>query len=165
MNRRKLILGSIASSFLISSPVSANRKEFPIIKTEKEWRKILTPAQFAILRDEKTERPFSNSLMGESSNLLKESREGNYICAGCNNLVYPSYSKFDSGTGWPSFYEAIKEGVGYKRDWKLIIPRTEVHCSKCGGHLGHVFDDGPEPTGKRHCINALAMKFEPYKER
>lgn len=130
------------------------------MKSKEEWSKILSPAQYAVLRDHATERPFTNSLLGETSDLLKEDRAGLYKCAGCGTPVYSSETKYDSGTGWPSFYDDIKPNVGYKTDWKLIYPRTECHCANCGGHLGHVFNDGPKPTGKRHCINGLAMTFE-----
>jgi peptide-methionine (R)-S-oxide reductase len=123
--------------------------------TEEEWRKLLTEDQFAVLREEATEPPFSSPLNDEK-------RAGTFNCAGCGNPLYSSEHKFDSGTGWPSFWQPIREdAVGYRTDWKLVLPRTEVHCARCGGHQGHVFDDGPPPTGKRHCINGIAMIFEP----
>jgi peptide-methionine (R)-S-oxide reductase len=112
-----------------------------------------------VLRDEVTEKPFSNSLKGESSDLLKEARSGTYHCAGCDLPVYPSATKFESGTGWPSFYDSIKGAVGTKEDNTFFTKRTEVHCRRCCGHLGHIFGDGPQPTGKRHCLNGLAMTF------
>ena len=158
MNKRHLILSLLTISIMPS--VSFAEEVFPIMKSKEEWKKILTPAQFAVLREEATERPFTNSLMGEKSDLLKESRKGSYKCAGCSTPVYSSETKYDSGTGWPSFYEEIKPNVGYRKDWKLIFPRTECHCANCGGHLGHVFNDGPRPTGLRHCINGLALIFE-----
>lgn len=158
MNRRYFIT-TASCALLISNSASA-KEEFQIMKTKSEWKEILTPAQYAVLREHSTERPFTNSLMGESSSLLDEKREGTYICAGCKNELYSSATKYDSGTGWPSFYADIEGGVGYKKDWKLIVPRTEVHCADCGGHLGHVFNDGPKPTGKRHCINGLALLFK-----
>ena len=128
---------------------------FEVTRTEEEWRGLLTDDQFAVLREEATERPFSSPLNDEK-------RAGTFHCAGCANPLYSSEHKYDSGTGWPSFWRPIgEEAVGYERDWKLFYPRTEVHCARCGGHLGHVFDDGPPPTGKRHCINGLALTFRP----
>lgn len=135
--------------------------DFEISLSEAEWRARLSPAQFAVLREHATERPFTNSLMGERSSLLNESRAGSYLCAGCANPLYRSETKYDSRTGWPSFWQEIDGAVGYATDTRLFMTRTEVHCARCGGHLGHVFEDGPEPTGLRHCINALAMTFQP----
>lgn len=117
----------------------------------------MTPEQFHILREEGTEPPFS-------SPLNKEYRKGTYVCAGCDQPLFTSEMKFDSGTGWPSFFEAIPGAVATKTDFKLIWPRTEYHCARCGGHQGHVFDDGPKPTGKRWCNNGLALKFIPDAE-
>ncbi len=117
----------------------------------------MTPEQFHILREEGTEPPFS-------SPLNKEYRRGTYVCAGCDQPLFTSEMKFDSGTGWPSFFEAIPGAVATKTDFKLIWPRTEYHCARCGGHQGHVFDDGPKPTGKRWCNNGLALKFIPDAE-
>ncbi len=138
----------------------AATESFEIMRTEAEWKALLTPAQFAILRREKTERPFSNSLKGETSPLLTENRAGTFHCAGCDLPVYMSETKFKSSTGWPSFWDVIDGNVLFKEDNTLFSRRTEEHCRRCGGHLGHVFDDGPEPTGKRHCINGLAMTFK-----
>lgn len=123
--------------------------------TDAEWRKRLTPEQFHILRKEGTERPFS-------SPLDKEKRAGKYHCAGCDLVLFDSETKFDSRTGWPSFFKPIDEAnLGKRRDFKLIWPRTEYHCARCGGHQGHVFEDGPKPTGLRYCNNGLALTFKP----
>jgi peptide-methionine (R)-S-oxide reductase len=132
---------------------SAKAETFEVTKTEAEWRKILTPDQYIILREEGTEPPFS-------SPLLNEHRAGIFHCAGCDLALYSSKTKFDSRTGWPSFWEALPDAVGTKEDRLLFEARTEVHCRRCGGHLGHIFDDGPQPTGKRHCIDGLALNFK-----
>jgi peptide-methionine (R)-S-oxide reductase len=138
----------------IMSPANAAEGKFEIEKTEEEWRKILSEEQFAVLRQEATERPFTSAL-------LEEKREGDYHCAACDLPAYGSYSKFDSGTGWPSYYEGLKDAIGTKEDTSLFSVRTEIHCRRCGGHFGHVFDDGPQPTGMRHCVNGLSLKFVP----
>jgi peptide-methionine (R)-S-oxide reductase len=166
-NRRRIM--TTRRSFLINSAVFAGLAAitptrtmagFEIQLTPAEWKARLTPAQYAVLRDEDTERPFSNSLKGESSPLLKEARNGTYHCAACDLAAYPSSTKFDSGTGWPSFWDALPGGIGTKSDNTLFTTRTEVHCSRCGGHFGHIFEDGPKPTGKRHCLNGLALTFK-----
>ena len=123
-----------------------------VVKTEAEWRKILTPEQFDVLRQEGTERPFTSPLNNEK-------RKGTFVCAGCALPLFDSATKYDSGTGWPSFYQAIEGRVDSKTDVKLIYPRNEYHCVRCGGHQGHVFDDGPKPTGKRYCNHGVALKF------
>ena len=157
---RRAILGWIGATagFAALAACGSGRaaaKEFPRGMSEAAWRKKLTAAEFRILRQEGTERAYS-------SPLNKESRTGTFRCAGCGNALYNSKTKFDSGTGWPSFYAPIDRGaVGTSRDFKLGYPRTEVHCADCGGHLGHIFSDGPKPTGKRHCINGVAMDFVP----
>ncbi|MCA0903346.1 peptide-methionine (R)-S-oxide reductase MsrB [Qipengyuania aquimaris] len=133
----------------------AEAKSFPVSLSEAQWRSKLTKSEFYVLRQEGTERPYS-------SPLNEEKRAGVFMCAGCGNALYSSKTKYDSGTGWPSFWAPIDKGaVGTSRDFKLGYPRTEVHCADCGGHLGHIFSDGPRPTGKRHCINGVAMDFRP----
>lgn len=159
-------LGAIALSryFAVSAEPSAPKAQagangdgeshaFEINKTEAEWRHLLSPEAFAVLRQHGTERPFS-------SPLDKLETPGIYSCAGCAQPLYPSATKFDSGTGWPSFYAALEGAVGTRIDRSLMMMvRTEVHCDRCGGHLGHIFDDGPQPTGQRHCINGVALNF------
>jgi peptide-methionine (R)-S-oxide reductase len=125
-----------------------------IHKTDEEWRRILTPEQYRVLRREGTEPPFS-------SPLNEEKRRGVYACAGCGLELFSSEAKYDSGTGWPSFFTAMEAHVETRRDFRLIFPRTEYHCARCGGHQGHVFDDGPDPTGQRWCNNGVALNFIP----
>ena len=127
---------------------------YPTQKSESEWRAELTADQYAVLREAATERPWTGEL-------LDESRAGLYTCAACGNELFKSGTKIDSHCGWPSFYEALPDAVRTKPDNTLLTPRTEVHCRRCGGHLGHIFDDGPPPTGKRHCINGIALDFVP----
>jgi peptide-methionine (R)-S-oxide reductase len=129
------------------------------VKTEAEWRRILTPEQFRVARQEGTERAWTSPLNNEK-------RKGVYACVGCGTHIWDSDDKFDSGTGWPSFTRPISANVvGTKTDWKLLYPRTEVHCAVCGAHHGHVFDDGPPPTGQRWCINGVVLTFKPGLER
>jgi peptide-methionine (R)-S-oxide reductase len=125
-----------------------------IVRSDEEWRKVLTEAQYHVLRKEGTERP-------GSSPLNDERRSGTYVCTGCEQPLFRSDTKYESGTGWPSFYDFIEGAVETKTDYKLIWPRTEYHCSRCGGHQGHVFKDGPPPTGLRYCNNGVALKFIP----
>lgn len=132
----------------------AASQAFEVTHPEAEWRRLLTPAEFAVLREHGTEA-------SRSSPLESEARRGVFVCAGCALPLYRSEDKFDSGTGWPSFHTPIAGAVATTEDRSLFMSRTEVHCSRCGGHLGHVFEDGPKPTGLRYCMNGAAMKFDP----
>jgi peptide-methionine (R)-S-oxide reductase len=161
MERRTLlsaavVLAGAGAYFLLRKPstMTTTPESFEINKTEEEWRKILTPAQFNVLRKESTERP-------GSSILDKEYGKGTFACAGCDLPLFVSDTKFNSGTGWPSFYDPIPNSIGTSVDGQLMMKRTEVHCRRCGGHLGHVFEDGPKPTGLRYCMNGISMKFVP----
>jgi peptide-methionine (R)-S-oxide reductase len=129
-------------------------EQFAIQKTEDEWRKTLSPEQYHVLRDHGTERAFTSPLNAEK-------RPGTFVCAACGQPLFDARTKFESGTGWPSFYQSLPGATGTQTDRSWFMTRTEVHCSRCGGHLGHVFPDGPPPTGQRYCMNGLAMKFEP----
>lgn len=147
-------LGTLAKT-LDFLPAHANSptKRFEITKTDEAWRSILTPELYRVLRQEATEPPFRNTYHDHKAH-------GTYHCAGCELPVFSSETKYDSQTGWPSFWEPISpSAIGTKTDWHLIYPRTEVHCARCGGHLGHVFKDGPKPTGLRYCINSAALTF------
>ncbi len=157
LSRRSLTLSGfgvvLAASGLRRTPATA-AEQFEVSKPDAEWKAELTPAQYDILRRHGTERP-------GSSPLDKTYAVGEYSCAGCGQPLFSSATKYDSGTGWPSFYAPLDNAVSSSTDYKLAYPRAEVHCSRCGGHLGHVFDDGPPPTGKRYCMNGVALTFTP----
>ena len=162
MNRRGILLAGVAvtglaaltgtTAYFRRDAATGAPETFEITKTEAEWRAQLTPNQYAVLREAGTER-------AGSSPLLEEKRDGTYHCAGCDLAVYASDDKYDSGTGWPSFTKPIQNAVATKPDIQVFATLTEVHCRRCGGHFGHIFDDGPAPLGKRHCINGLSLKF------
>lgn len=162
MTRRKLLLAgaaAVSAGVLLRLGVgggssAASAATFEIVRSEDEWRRALSPEAFRVLRGHGTERP-------GSSPLDHEARPGVFACAGCELPVYGSEHKFDSRTGWPSFDRPVADAVGTSDDWGLLGLRTEVHCRRCGGHLGHVFADGPPPTGQRHCINGAALAFQP----
>lgn len=159
MQRRTFIRLAAGGASMLALPgwaqqaVAAERIE-KLVRGEAGWRKLLTPAQYHILREEGTERPYT-------SPLLNEKRAGLYVCVACDLPLFPSRYKYDSRTGWPSFYDVLPSRVGTRIDRKLIVPRTEYHCARCGGHHGHVFDDGPKPTGLRYCNNGLVLRFIP----
>ena len=134
--------------------MTTSNPEFEIAKTEAEWQETLTPEQFYVLRKHGTER-------AGTSPLNKVYDKGTYVCAGCDTPLFSSDTKFNSGTGWPSFYAPLADAIATSVDRKLFMARTEVHCHRCGGHLGHVFNDGPKPTGLRYCMNGVALKFIP----
>ncbi|MCU0535320.1 MAG: peptide-methionine (R)-S-oxide reductase MsrB [Hydrococcus sp. Prado102] len=161
MNKRNFLIAgtvTIATTWLsrnlpqMPKAIATSDKEFEVKKTEEQWRKLLTPEQFYVLRQQGTER-------AHSSLLDKQYGKGIYDCAGCDLPVFSSETKFDSKTGWPSFYAPIKGAIATSIDKSLLATRIEVHCRRCGGHLGHVFNDGPKPTGKRYCMNGVALKF------
>jgi peptide-methionine (R)-S-oxide reductase len=159
MSRRTVGKGAFAALLAgVAAPrmaaATAPKASFEISKTPEEWKKLLTSEQFSVLREHGTER-------AGSSPLDKNYTAGMYNCAGCDLPVYSSETKFDSGTGWPSFWKAVDGAVGTSTDKSFFTVRTEVHCRRCGGHLGHIFPDGPQPTGDRHCINGVALKFVP----
>ena len=151
LSRRQALFGAAA---LAALPQMAAAKEFEVTRTDAQWRALLTDKQFDVMRKEGTER-------AGSSPLDKTYDAGTYHCRGCDLKLYNSRHKYDSGTGWPSFYKAKSGAIGTKEDRKLWRVRTECHCRRCGSHLGHIFDDGPKPTGKRHCLNGVSLVFKP----
>jgi len=157
MNRRTMLRQILNAAGIVVLPRAvgqalAGETIERIARTDAEWRKQLTPDQYEVLRQEGTERPFT-------SPLNQQKHIGTFVCAACSLELFPSRFKFDSGTGWPSFYDALPGHVEFKTDFKLVVPRTEYHCARCGGHHGHVFKDGPPPTGLRYCNNGIALRF------
>ena len=156
--KRRLFLGAAAggASVLALARFGMGRAEaaYPVTLSDAEWKRKLSPLAYTVLRHQATERPFTSPLNDEH-------RTGTFGCAGCDQNLFSSRTKFDSGTGWPSFWEPLRKAVGASRDFDLGYVRTEIHCTRCGGHLGHVFDDGPRPTGLRYCMNGVALSFRP----
>ena len=163
LDRRSVLLGGTALAGLAALPfvtralaegTGAVPGTFEVTHTEEEWLAILGPDAYYIMREQGTERPFTSALLGEK-------RDGTFLCAGCDLPLFDSSTKYESGTGWPSFWQPLDNAVGELTDSTLGMVRTEIHCRRCGGHLGHVFNDGPPPTGLRYCCDGLALKFEP----
>lgn len=152
MNRRDFTLTALATA-LSPLAVQAAQGSFEVTRTDAEWRAMLTPLQYRVMRQEGTERAFS-------SPLDKFFERGTYYCRGCGQALYSSRHKYDSGTGWPSFWDVLPNAIGTKDDHKMLRVRTECHCDRCGSHLGHIFNDGPQPTGKRHCLNGVSLIFQ-----
>jgi peptide-methionine (R)-S-oxide reductase len=166
LNRRQFATGGAvaaavtlgSTTFCAAAPPSDRAGTFEVTHSDEEWRRLLSPAQYAVLRKGKTERAGSSPLDGEK-------RAGTFHCAGCDLPLFSSATKFDSGTGWPSFWQPLDGAIGTRKEGVLFIEQTEVHCRRCGGHLGHVFNDGPKPTGLRYCMNGIAMTFMPAATR
>jgi peptide-methionine (R)-S-oxide reductase len=162
MTNRRTIVGAIAAAgaalfglrWMNDEEAMAETKTFEVTKTAEQWKQQLTPSQYNVLRNHGTERP-------GTSPLNQEKRKGLFACAGCDLPLFSSDTKYESGTGWPSFWQPLPDAVGTKSDRSMLMNRTEVHCHRCGGHLGHVFEDGPKPTGLRYCMNGVAMTFKP----
>ncbi|MEH6836635.1 MULTISPECIES: peptide-methionine (R)-S-oxide reductase MsrB [Falsihalocynthiibacter] len=151
MKRRLFLLSGTAA--VVATKLHATEGAFEITRTEDQWRAQLSEVEYLVMREEKTER-------AGSSPLDKETRDGIYACRGCDLPLYDASTKYDSGTGWPSFYQPLPNAVRTKDDNTFFSKRTEVHCRRCGSHLGHIFDDGPKPTGKRHCLNGVSLTFQ-----
>ncbi len=150
--RRRIFLAGLMGTTALGVPAFG----FEVTKSDAEWKKLLSPAAYDVLRHEGTERPYTSPLNNEK-------RDGIFACAGCGLDLYASSTKYESHTGWPSFWRPLPNAIGTSTDRKIGVVRIEVHCRRCGGHLGHVFDDGPPPTGKRYCMNGVAMRFKPAK--
>lgn len=156
MTRRNLLsfLSGLGAASTASQAATQPERPDAVVLSDAQWRQRLSPAAYTVLRDEGTERP-------GSSPLNHEKRPGRFHCAGCDLPLFDAQAKYDSGTGWPSFHTALPGAVATRTDFKLLLPRTEYHCARCGGHQGHVFDDGPRPSGKRYCNNGVALRFVP----
>jgi peptide-methionine (R)-S-oxide reductase len=156
MDRRQLLssVSGLVASCVLPALAKENNASYPLQKSKADWKTLLPRESYLVLFEEDTEPP-------GSSPLDKEKRAGTFICGACNQALFDSAAKFDSGTGWPSFYDTIPGALATKKDFKLILPRTEYHCARCGGHQGHVFNDGPQPTGLRYCNNGVALRFVP----
>lgn len=153
MNRRDLLAGGAGAAIALAlRPAFAAQGAFEVTRSDAEWRRMLNDLEYKVMRQEGTERAFS-------SPLDKNFADGTYHCRGCELALYSSAHKYESGTGWPSFWQSLPDAVATKPDRKWLRMRTEVHCRRCGSHLGHIFDDGPQPTGKRHCLNGVSLVF------